>query len=108
MLKRYQVLLTSWMGDYAKWCTEHYDLSFSEVIRILVCLGSTEIISALHPEFKTSFSAKKLAKAVKDLYKKGDSQEEMHKIISQTYFETRKAVEYRIAHADNKKKIRKK
>ncbi len=37
MLKRYQVLLPDWLEDYVKLLADKYDLSFSEIIRTIIC-----------------------------------------------------------------------
>ena len=59
MLKRHQVLLTDWLADYMKYIADRYDLSFSEVIRLCLCLHCCDAISDMHPKKKFSVSSKK-------------------------------------------------
>jgi len=97
MFKRYQVLLTDWLGEYIKYTAEKYDLSFSEVIRILLCLYICELISEFHPRYKFPKERKELINIFKKVANKKISEEDIHKLISQAYFEARKAIEYRLA-----------
>jgi len=94
MLKRYQVLLNDWLADYIKLLTEKYDASFSEVIRLSLCMEYAYTISLGNPGFKTKLNHKKTINKLNRLIKTKKFAEENHKIISQTYFEARKAVEF--------------
>ena len=38
MLKRHQILLNDWLVEYIKNCSDRYDISFSEVIRLTLCV----------------------------------------------------------------------
>lgn len=104
MLKRYQVLLTDWQEEYVKFLAERYDLSFSEVIRIVLVLEAIMMTGLLHPEYKTSMSMKELAKALKKVAKPNRNEAEMYKLISAGYFEARKAIEYRMSREKKKTK----
>jgi predicted DNA-binding protein YlxM (UPF0122 family) len=108
MLKRYQVLLTDWQEEYVKFLVEKYDLSFSEVIRILIVLEAIMITGHLHPEYKTGISMKKLAVELKKMANPNRNEAEMYKLISAGYFEARKAIEYRMSKEKQKAKKTKK
>jgi hypothetical protein len=102
--KRYQVLIPDWLEEYIKWGVKKYNLSFSELIRLEICLSVIGYISARYPEYKSGFTMKDFQKDV-NLFEKGKmSPEEMDKIISTIYFEARKAIEYRFS----KEKVSKK
>jgi hypothetical protein len=95
MLKRYQVLLPDWLEDYLKWGVKQTGLSFSEIIRLEICVAVMEMITELHPEYKPNFSLSEIYGAVKSFQKKKIGKEDLNKLASQIYFETRKAIEYR-------------
>jgi hypothetical protein len=53
MLKRFQVLLTDWLAEYAQFVSEEYDVSFSEAVRILMCIGTVYAVREIFPQFKS-------------------------------------------------------
>lgn len=97
MLKRQQVLLEDWLVDYIKHLSALYDLSFSEIIRISLCLECLDITSHLYPQFKLPMSKGEIIKIIKKAVKGAKGSEESHKFISTLYFEARKAAECRMA-----------
>lgn len=105
MLKRYQVLLPDWLGDYIKILVDKYDLSFSEIIRTQICMAVLNSVPNLFPEYKSDITTKEIYNLQKNNAHKGMEREEMHRIMSKIYFETRKAIEYRLA---NEKKLNRK
>lgn len=96
MLKRYQVLLTDWQEEYVKFLADRYDLSFSEVIRIVIVLEAIMMTSLLHPEYKTGMPMKDVIVELKKMSRPDRSEAEFYKLISAGYFEARKAIEYRM------------
>ena len=104
MLKRYQVLLSDWQEEYVRFLAEKYDLSFSEVIRILIVLESIMMTGHFYPEYKPSMSMKELVSKLKKMAKPDRNEEDLHKLISAGYFEARKAIEYRMQKEKNLKK----
>ena len=107
MLKRYQVLLNDWMADFIKQRAEKFDISFSETIRMVLCLYHIMLISELCKECKTDISIKKNAALVKKWTHSPKYAEEMHRTMSETYFKARKAIEY-FQKKDRNSKITKK
>ena len=97
MLKRYQVLLPDWLEDYHKLLVDRYDLSFSEVLRIALCIEVLTMVPLLCPEYKPGITAEEISKLIKKKLKETMDQDELHKFMSKIYFEARKAVEYRLA-----------
>ncbi len=98
MLKRYQVLLTDWQGEYVKFAAEKYDLSFSEILRIMISFCAIEIAKYEHPGYKTKVRPGQFMEKCKKMVKDGIDESELHAYLSQMYFEARKAVEYRMEH----------
>ena len=94
MLKRYQILLNDWLMDYIKLLSEKYDASFSEVIRLSLCYEYMHTIALRHPEYKMKLSHKKIIEHLEKLIETKRFEEKQHKIISETYFEARKAIEF--------------
>ncbi|MFC1594115.1 hypothetical protein ACFL38_02185 [Candidatus Omnitrophota bacterium] len=96
MLKRNQILLENWQVDYLKFIAEDYDVSFSEATRMLVSMGAIECTSKLFPKYKPKMNLDKLAKAFKSVRSGKATSVESHKIMSEVYFEARKAMEFRM------------
>jgi hypothetical protein len=104
VLKRYQVLLPDWLEDYLTILVDRYDLSFSEVIRIALCIEILTIVPLLYPEFKPEIDAKKISKLIERKAENEIDQDEIHRFMSKIYFEARKAVEYRFVQEKKQKK----
>ena len=97
MQKRYQVLIPDWLEEYIKWGVKKFDLSFSELIRLEICLAVITYISALYPDYKPGFSMKDFTAGV-SMFEEGKmSREDLEKAISTIYFEARKAIEHRFS-----------
>jgi len=95
MLKRNQVLLNSWMVDHAKAIAKKYDVSFSEVIRLLVCLQACAHIKMRYPEYDYKIKSSDLSHVINATKKKGNlDPADLHKLFSDIYFESRKAMEF--------------
>jgi hypothetical protein len=95
MLKRNQVLLNDWIVDHAKAIAKKYDISFSEVIRLLVCLQACIHIKMLYPEYNYKIKSSEIAAVISSTDKKGGlDPEDLHKLFSDIYFESRKAMEF--------------
>jgi len=92
--RRYQVLLPDWLERYIKWGVKRYNLSFSELIRLEVCLAVISTISELYPEYKPGVSLKAIHETIKKYTAGKTEKEETSEIISTIYFEARKAIEY--------------
>ena len=97
MQKRYQVLIPEWLEDYIKLGVKKYGLSFSELLRLEICLSVISTMEALYPSYETTFSAKEVFQAVQKYSKGRVDKEEMDKLISKIYFEARKAIEFRFS-----------
>ncbi len=104
MLKRYQVLLPDWLEDYVKLLVDKYDLSFSEVIRTMICNWILASVPDIYPEFKPGLSPKDIHELVKSEAQENMKREDVHRMLSKIYFESRKAAEYRMSHEKKQKK----
>jgi hypothetical protein len=95
MLKRYQVLLSEWLADHIKHTSEKYDISFSEIIRLALCLNILKSVSEVYPKCRRKLRLSKnlFSDIMSNKSKEDIDQEELHKLISQVYFEGRKATE---------------
>jgi hypothetical protein len=94
MLKRNQVLLNDWLVDFIKYRADKYDISFSESIRVSLCMYFSTMIAAQESEFKPDIDIKKLSDLIEKYENTPQAEEERHKVISKAYFEARKAIEY--------------
>ena len=97
MLKRYQVLLTDWLAEYAQFVSEEFDISFSEAVRIMMCIGAIQAIRELSPQYKTKMTVKHIVGTIRKEKNSKLREEITHRLISQAYFETRKAIELRLS-----------
>ena len=104
MLKRYQVLIDSWIEDYIKFIAEKYDLSSSAVIRIHMALGIIFVRTVTHPEYKLNIGNKEFQEFYKKAAKGEFPEVEVHQLMSKILFETRKLVELRLAEDKEQKK----
>ena len=104
MLKRYQVLLPDWLDDYIEDLVDKYDMSFSEVIRVQICCWILHVVPNLYPDYKPGIKLEDIFNKIKNDAQMDMEREEIHRMLSKLYFETRKAVEYRFAREKKKKK----
>lgn len=94
MLKRYQVLLPDWLENYIIQIAESFDLSFSEIIRLELCFSILSSTKSFYPKYKMGITPKEILESA--FSQKEGKEEEKHRFMSKIYFETRKAVEYRL------------
>ncbi len=94
MLKRYQILLNDWIGEHIAKISEKYDISMSEVVRILLCLQIPKMISQSYPKHKVIMSDKKFVMTIKKSVLQKDERANLHKQLSDLYYEARKAIEF--------------
>ena len=97
MQKRYQLLIPDWLEDYLKYIVDKHDVSFSEVIRLEVCFSVLSSVTNLYPEYKPGMTPREILEFYKKNARYGMDSVEMHRIMSNIYFEARKAAEYRLA-----------
>ena len=104
MLKRHQVLLEDYLVEYIRYNAEKYDISFSEAIRLALCIQYGNWISENYPQIKYPFAPKKLKlRGINTHWEKRDLLKH-HKLISDIYFETRKAIEFALAQKKKEEK----
>ena len=94
MLKRNQVLLSDWLIELLKHFAKKYDLSFSETIRLMLCMQLESLVSIEHPKYKFDVRLKEVLQILKEAEKRKSLETAHHKLISKIYFEARKAAEY--------------
>ena len=94
MLKRSQILLTDWLEEHLKLIAKRNDVSFSEMVRIVLCEGLLRTAPSLHPEYKSKINPKMLSDIAKEGYATSTQMERKHQLVSKLYFEARKAIEY--------------
>ena len=104
MLKRNQVLLTDWLEDYVRYIGKRYDYSFSEVIRLCLCILFCEVLSKMYPKHKFGVDLKKIIKLSSNSLRGKADEEDLHRLISKIYFEARKAVEFNLSQIKKRKK----
>ena len=100
MLKRQHFLINEWLLEHLKQCADKYDLSLSEVVRLKLCIETVEAVNILYPQYKPSISLRKILKLWSCGAKELQDSADIHQLISQIYFEARKAIEF----ADKKMK----
>ena len=98
MLKRYQILLEDWQADFFNFLKENFDISFSEVIRMVTSVGIIEGVGQAEKKYKPAKKAvvKDLVATVRKINDSRERSEKFHKMLSGIYFEARKATEFRL------------
>jgi len=94
MLKRYQILLNDWLATHIKSIAEKYDMSFSEVIRALLCLQVIQLVEKIYPKYKHNVPQLEVRSIIKKRKENKLEQEDLHRFISTLYFEGRKSMEF--------------
>lgn len=94
MLKRYQILLNEWQAEHYRIVSEKYDVSFSEMIRMALCMDIMMATKVAFPKYRLKINRKLVENAMKnrDIVRSMGA-EKFHMLLSQLYFETRKATE---------------
>ncbi|MGC9367380.1 MAG: hypothetical protein ACP5FK_10135 [bacterium] len=107
MLRRYQVMLHEWQEKFIQEYADLYDLSISEVLRALTCMGMIGLANETFADYKPTYSFAELVKDTKEVLD-GKETTDIHIILSQLYFETRKAYEHHLKNEIVKKPAKKK
>jgi ubiquitin-protein ligase len=69
-----------------------------------VCLSILTQIPALHPEYKPGVNLKDIFGAMNKASSEGPNKKKYYRFVSQIYFESRKAIEYRMQKLEEKSK----
>jgi hypothetical protein len=104
MLKRYQVLLPDWLESYIIQIAELFDLSFSEIIRLELCFSILSSTKWFYPQYKMGITPKEILESALGQKEVREEEEKKHRFMSKIYFETRRAVEYRLPILKKQKK----
>ena len=96
MQKRIQAVLPDWLEEYINFIADKYDISVSEAIRSQICLAVISLVNDVYPEYESEFSAKDIYEIVSQFNSNKIDGEKFLKLLSRTYFEARKAVEFRM------------
>lgn len=108
MLSRQQILLQDWQVEYARFLSDSYDVSLSEAVRILNSIATIVIINGLYPsQYKPKVTLKRIINHISKMQQGKMELEYFHKMISELYFEARKAVEFRFENKNELKKGKK-
>jgi len=94
MLKRHQVLLTEWQTEHLKKMAKRNDLSFSEMVRILLCEGLLRAGMIVCPEYAKNVDTKKLDNLAREGTDIKTDTGRRHRIVSELYFEARKITDH--------------
>lgn len=93
-MKKHQVFLPEWLDDYIKRVAEYLELSISEVLRLELCFGVLSSVTSFYSEYKPEISANDFIENIKQHQKAELEREDLLRLFSKIYFETRKAIEY--------------
>ncbi len=103
-MKKYQVFIPEWLDDYIKHAAEYYDLSISEILRLELCFGALCAVTSLYSEYKPEISVNDFMENLRQHQKGKLEREDLLRLCSKVYFETRKAIEYRYKKEESGKK----
>ena len=96
MQKRIQAVLPDWLEEYINFIADKYDISVSEAIRSQICLAAISMVNEMYPEYESEFTTKDIFKSVAQFNGGTLDRGLFLKLLSKTYFEARKAVEFRL------------
>ena len=91
----YQVLLPKWLEQHVKSRAIRTDMSYSEVIRIQICVAIISFHKVQFPDYQSPMTVDYISSRIKKIDAKDISKEELQEFVSDLYYETRKALEYR-------------
>jgi hypothetical protein len=94
-MKSYQVLLPRWLERPVKKRVEQLNVSFSEVLRVQVCLAVLALQKVMHPDYKPDMELEDFLNKIKSFLDENHEKNEILELYSDIYYETRKALEYR-------------
>lgn len=94
-MKSYQVLLPHWLEKHIKQSVTFLDISFSEVIRLQICISILTFQNIGFPEYKAGITLEYISDSIKKMLSTDFERDEILQLCSEVYFETRKALEYR-------------
>jgi len=94
--KRIQAVLPDWLEEYINFIADKYDISVSEAIRTQICLAIISLVTEVYPDYESEFKAKDIYGSVAQFNSDKIDREQFLKLLSKTYFEARKAVEFRL------------
>jgi hypothetical protein len=87
--------MNDWLANHLKWAAGEYDFSFSEMVRLALCVQIIFIARMTHPQYKPDIKEKTFRKIVKrQAIAETIDSDEHHALISKIYFEARKAAEF--------------
>ena len=95
-MKSYQVLLPNWLERPIKKRVDQLEVSFSEVLRVQVCLAVLALQNTLYPEYKPGIKLEDFLRSIKMFLDGSHEKSEILQLYSDIYYETRKALEYRV------------
>jgi len=95
MLERKQLLINDWLVEYINDISEEYDISFSEIVRLSLCLQFIDLIKKIFPSYKPKVANAQLVEFIQQRNKGKLDYELFHRFMSSVYFEARKAIEFR-------------
>jgi len=94
-MKSYQVLLPRWLERPVKKRVDLLEVSFSEVLRVQICISILSLQNVLFPEYKPGLKLEYILNSIKELFDGNHEKGEIFDLYSDIYYETRKALEYR-------------
>lgn len=94
-MKSYQVLLPRWLERPVKKRVDQLNVSFSEVLRVQVCLAVLALQKVMHPDYKPDMELEDFLNKIKSFLDENHEKNEILELYSDIYYETRKALEYR-------------
>ena len=90
MRKKVQAALPIWMEEFLERQAEKYDITISEAIRLAISIAIICHTGHKYEDFKTDLEKAGVPKGVREMM----DDPEAKRIISDIYFEARKAVEF--------------
>ncbi|MCA9400752.1 MAG: hypothetical protein KC713_03935 [Candidatus Omnitrophica bacterium] len=93
MLRRKQVMVSDWLDDFIIEISQHYNLSYSEAVRIMLSFGFAQVVTKISPDYSFSIDAQDIADASKERNNGKINPEIKRKLTADIYFEARNILE---------------
>ena len=92
-LRRKQVMISDWLDDYMQELSKIYDVSYSEIVRAMLSYAFGSTVSQVHPEYKFSIDAERMANAAIERNDGKIDIEANRKLLADIYYEARQLIE---------------
>ena len=93
MLKRKQILLPDWLDDYIKEISSAYNVSYSEVVRVMLSFSFGQVAAKLYPQYEFSIDVDRMIASSREHNNGEVNVEDNRKLRADIYYEAKKIID---------------